>query len=193
MSRETSQRLKKEKKMREIYNMIIGIDPGEKGAVSVTLLSSSHKTQVFKISDPEKLPENFIEVLIKRNREKKVMVFLERVNGMPIWGYKNFAFGYNYGLWRGFFVALGVPVTLVSPKTWKAVMGVSGEKQSRADSKTLTPKEKTKAKAERTKVLKALAIEKAKELYGESLSDGEADSLLIMEYGRRTLEEEGKI
>jgi len=158
---------------------IIGIDPGLGGAIAILNDAVTvHPTPVIV----ERLEKS-----IRRHHDEPAMrdllcglddpvAYVEEVHSMGGQGVRSmFTFGTGYGLWRGLLVGLGIPYTLVPPRTWQRLM-FSG-----------TPR--TDPKAASLLVVKRLfpAASLRRTEAARTDDHGMADALLIAEYGRRTL------
>lgn len=148
--------------------MIIGIDPGNTGAVAV--LSRAGKfLRVFDTPLKEEGRGNIIDAndLLYDLEELYVdTVFLEKVHAMPNQGVTSmFNFGQGYGIIKGVLGCLGYDYTLVTPQAWKKHHGLL----------------KTDKDAAR---LKAIELFPEAEQYLQRKKDiGRADALLIAAYG----------
>lgn len=123
--------------------MIIGIDPGNTGAIAVLaeggrliaihdmpLMANGKKQQV----NPSELTNILREYLTGRY-ELAVgpTVHLERVSAMPGQGVSSmFNFGMGFGVIQGVVAALGIPVKLVTPQSWKKRAGLIGKDKDNA-------------------------------------------------------------
>jgi len=159
--------------------MIVGIDPGLKGAVAfisskgikakVIQMPTLKLTKSKNIIDEHQLCNYLRGYMIQTQH-----VFIEKVNAMPGQGVTSmFNFGAGWGLIRGICVGLGLSYTLVHPKTWKKVICKdmpSSKDVSIIIAKRIWPN------------VSLLPTERSKKD-----SDGMADALCIAEYGRRTL------
>lgn len=90
----------------------IGIDPGKTGAMAIINEDGSF----FQVSDFE---ESFY-ALQDRCRDDDYMAYLEEVHSMPKQGVAStFAFGENFGWWKGILQAFGVPFKTIRPQDWQ--------------------------------------------------------------------------
>jgi len=155
--------------------MIIGIDPGQTGAVAVILGNGAvhlHDTPTESVkkgkgNKTEYLPSAMADIIADYEKHD-IHVFLESVHSMPGQGVSStFNFGKGYGIWIGILAALNIPYTLVTPQAWKKVMmlGNSDKDAARGRAQQLFPESS-----------KELSLKK---------HIGRADALLIAEYGRR--------
>ncbi len=149
--------------------LIVGIDPGKKGGVGIISLSftDSPYAEVFPMPDTFTLAE-----LLSERKGEIYRCFVERQQVFPKQGVVSQGrLMKHYGEILGVLVALGIPFEEVSPPKWqKEIHGAAHRKKTR--------KEKKKA-----------SIQKAKQLFPflKIKNDGEAEALLIAEYGRRLL------
>jgi len=117
--------------------LFVGIDPGLSGAVSFRSGDdmSVEPMPTLKISKGKGarriLDLNALARLIDSGTKNasRVHVFIERVASMPKQGVASmFAFGETYGAIKGIIAAHFLPVTLVTPVTWKSKLKVSSNK-----------------------------------------------------------------
>ena len=172
-------------------SVIIGIDPGAKGAVAVylhgewqvfdcpTVEVSKKKTRKNPkpgqtkgyISVTAKCDPAGMSLLLREHNYEGVQVFMEKVGAMPKQGVTStFGFGEGYGMWKGILATLEMPWTEVTPQRWKKAMldGMTKDKgNSLARAKQLFPY-----------LAPELKLKK---------NDGRAEAALIGEYGRRQL------
>ena len=107
--------------------IIIGIDPGITGAISI--LENKKVIDVYDtptMIDGKKNKRqvngaqitNIIKEIISNNKE--VVVVVEQVNAMPGQGVTSmFNFGQSFGVIKGICSALGIPIYFVRPTKWK--------------------------------------------------------------------------
>ena len=106
---------------------IIGIDPGLSGAIAV--LENNKVLNMFDIpvmsegkKNKRQLNSALLVNLIKENIEngEEVAVVVEQVNAMPGQGVTSmFNFGQSFGVLKGIFSAMQIPMDFVSPVKWK--------------------------------------------------------------------------
>jgi len=152
--------------------VIIGIDPGQTGAVAIigddrcyVLDTPTETVKKGKGTKTEYLPAEMVQML---KGFKNAHCFIEKVGAMPGQGVTSmFNFGKGFGLWIGILAALEIPYTLVTPQAWKKAMmqGIGDKDAARGRAQQLFPS-------------------KSKEL-SRKKDIGRADALLIAEYGRR--------
>ena len=107
--------------------IIIGIDPGISGAISVIenkKILEVYDTPTMIDGKKNKRQINSAQVvnIIKErlNRDKEVIVVVEHVNAMPGQGVTSmFNFGQSFGVIKGICAALGLPIHFVRPTKWK--------------------------------------------------------------------------
>ena len=107
--------------------IIIGIDPGITGAISVLenkKVIEVHETPTMIDGKKNKRQvngaqiTNIIKEIISNNKE--VVVVVEHVNAMPGQGVTSmFNFGQSFGVIKGICSALGIPIYFVRPTKWK--------------------------------------------------------------------------
>ena len=107
--------------------IIIGIDPGVSGAISV--LENKKIIEVYDMptmidGKKNKKQVNGAQVcnIIKErlNDDKEVIIVVEHVNAMPGQGVTSmFNFGQSFGVIKGICSALGLPIYFVRPMKWK--------------------------------------------------------------------------
>ena len=106
---------------------IIGIDPGLSGAIAV--LENNKVLNIFDMpvmsegkKNKRQLNSALLVNLIKRNidNSSEVAVVVEQVNAMPGQGVTSmFNFGQSFGVLKGIFSAMQIPMDFVSPVKWK--------------------------------------------------------------------------
>ena len=152
--------------------IIIGIDPGVSGAISI--LENKKIIDIFDMPtmiDGKKSKRqingsqvtNIIEEAI--NDDKEVVVVVEHVNAMPGQGVTSmFNFGQSFGVIKGICSALRLPIYFVRPTKWKKYFNLI----------------KTNKDASRTKVIQAYP-EISNQLSRKKDSN-KADAILIARY-----------
>lgn len=146
---------------------IMGIDPGQKGAIGLTTTDYPMRIQVLEGVDYSCFREIIQEASVEH-------IYLEKAQSMPKQGVTSmFNYGVGFGHLMGWIDSLMIPFTLVTPQAWMKVMhqGATG-----AD-----------AKAKSLQVAQRLfpeidfrATERCKKPHM-----GLVDACLIAEYGRR--------
>ena len=106
---------------------IIGIDPGLSGAIAI--LENNKVLNMFDIpvmtegkKNKKQLNSALLVNLLKENilNNEEVAVVVEQVNAMPGQGVTSmFNFGQSYGVLKGIFSAMQIPMDFVSPVKWK--------------------------------------------------------------------------
>ena len=107
--------------------IIIGIDPGISGAISVVenkKILEVYDTPTMIDGKKNKRQINSAQVtnIIKErlNKDKEVVVVVEHVNAMPGQGVTSmFNFGQSFGVIKGICAALSLPIYFVRPTKWK--------------------------------------------------------------------------
>ena len=104
--------------------IIIGIDPGISGAISIVENKEVYDTPTMIDGKKNKRQINSAQVtnIIKErlNHDKEVIVVVEHVNAMPGQGVTSmFNFGQSFGVIKGICAALSLPIYFVRPTKWK--------------------------------------------------------------------------
>ena len=148
--------------------IVIGIDPGKKGALAVW---DEGIDKAIKCPDsPEKMANIFNSIMTNSwiDGDGKIVAYIEQVHAFPTDGRSSaFKFGKNYGEWLGVLGALRIKTIYVTPQKW---MKHYKEKFNMA-----LPKDKQ----QRKRKLKEIAVkytDKKVTLYN-------ADAILIAVYG----------
>lgn len=164
--------------------IIIGIDPGQSGAVAIMQDSPCQFTEPFGLNqlaislyDTPTIQAKKVEFNARAmaalmpcvSTENRVHAFIELVGVMPEQGsVSGFRFGEGYGIWQGILAALGIPYTKVRPQEWKKAMMAGRNKEK--DASRLRALELFPHLQEELKLKK---------------HHNRADALLIAEWGRR--------
>jgi hypothetical protein len=148
--------------------LVIGIDPGQSGAIAAISLYN-HKVYAL-----EKMPptETDIYDLIYSLRHETVFAVIEKVHAMPKQGVSStFKFGVGYGGLRMACIAAGIVLHEATPQVWQKLLGIPVRNVKKGETKN-AHKTKMRAKAQQwfptAKVVKDTA-----------------DALLIAEYAFR--------
>ena len=152
--------------------IIIGIDPGINGAISIVenkKIIEVYDTPTMIDGKKNKRQINGAQVtnIIKEvlNGNEEVVVVVEHVNAMPGQGVTSmFNFGQSFGVIKGICAALSVPIYFVRPSKWKKHFNLI----------------KTNKDASRTKVIEAYP-DIASKLHRKKDSN-RADAILIALY-----------
>ena len=117
--------------------LFVGIDPGLSGALAflsgeeldvlamptLTITKAKGTRRVLDLTALANIIDD------KTKNAAKVSVFIEHVSAMPKQGVASmFSFGESYGAIKGIVAANFLPMTLVTPVTWKAKLKVSRNK-----------------------------------------------------------------
>jgi len=109
--------------------IIIGIDPGISGAISVV-----ENKKILEVYDTPTMIDgkknkrqinsaqvtNIIKERLNKDKDKEVVVVVEHVNAMPGQGVTSmFNFGQSFGVIKGICAALSLPIYFVRPTKWK--------------------------------------------------------------------------
>ena len=155
--------------------LFIGIDPGLSGGLAfrsgeemsvlpMPILTITKAKGVRRVLDLTALA-NLIDD--KTKNKPRIHVFIERVASMPKQGVASmFSFGESYGAIKGIIAANFLPMTLVTPVTWKAKLKVSRNKDD--------------ARYRASQLMPRFA-----HLWARRSDDGMAEAALIAFYGQR--------
>ena len=152
--------------------IIIGIDPGVSGAISI--LDNKKVIEVFDMptmidGKKNKKQVNGAQVtnIIKErlNKNQEIIVVVEHVNAMPGQGVTSmFNFGQSFGVIKGICSALSIPIYFVRPMKWKKYFNLI----------------KTNKDASRTKVIQVYPEISSK--LSRKKDSNKADAILIARY-----------
>lgn len=171
--------------------LYIGIDPGLRGAVAVVgdgyanvwdtptvrvakgneYALAEMVRLIYEAQDQDYKHGGDIDPQIHAMLETGVIV-PNKIEGRPDWkgqSARTTAVQWRgIGLWEGILAGLGIPYTLVPPRTWKASYGITADKsEAIVQAQRLFPS--------------------AAHLMYRARDDGRAEALLLAEYGRRLL------
>lgn len=145
--------------------MIIGIDPGKSGGISVIRVNEKGAIEcIHAFGCPEDIKGmNQLIKKIKVKPYKKIICYIEKVWAFPTDGRSSvFKFGMNYGIWQGVLCANQIYTTYITPQKWQSHFGKLPKK-----------------KQERKKVLKEIASKQS----GIKATLKTADAICIALYG----------
>jgi len=141
----------------------IGIDPGAKGAFALYSADVVYAWDFNPATTFKAIEELALNYRIQ-------LVYLERVHSQPgNSGKSMFAFGDNFGWWRGILEAMRLPCQLVEPKKWQACYSIGGKEKGK-DAPSL---------AVARRLFPSVALDC-------KCHDGRADALLIAYYAAQT-------
>ena len=140
--------------------MIVGIDPGAKGAIAL-LYPDFAEVHDMPVIGKEVNGAEVAAILTEFSPEH---IWLEQINPFGMGRTSAFTFGRGYGILQGVFQTLKIPYTLVTPQKWKKKYGIS---KNKALSRQLA-----------TRLFPAIADQ-----FKRVKDDGRAEALLIAKYG----------
>lgn len=109
--------------------MICGIDPGITGGITFIDGDEIVAERVPVMTIGKKKFLDLVKIVNRLDLYQPERVFIEKQQAMPGQGVSStFRTGFNYGLYIGVFVSLGLKHTEVSPRKWKGDLGVSSNK-----------------------------------------------------------------
>lgn len=152
---------------------ILGVDPGLSGALAVLRGSglTTHDMPTFQIKGKQKLDLVALDVLLRNLVAfyEPELAIVEDVHSMPKQGVaSSFTFGYVTGAIHAMLAARKIPVHLVSPASWKRVMGLSRDKDA-------------------SRQLASRLFPSAASQWARKKDDGRAEAALLAYYGGRFL------
>ncbi len=156
--------------------IVIGIDVGKAGGIALLSPSYTSRLDVDLLVMPEDLGQVVAKLEWARDSSGGAHVFIERAQAMPKNGAVSmFNYGKGFGELLGVVCALGMPSTLIPPKTWSREMHVG----TKGDT---TKKRSIEAARRLFPNIKLTATDRCRKDH-----DGLAEALLIAEFGRRKL------
>ena len=152
--------------------IIIGIDPGVSGAISIlknkkVIDAIDMPTMIDGKKNKKQVNASQVSNIIKErlNSGEEIIVVVEHVNAMPGQGVTSmFNFGQSFGVIKGICSALSLPIYFIRPTKWKKYFNLI----------------KTNKDASRTKVIQ-IYPEISSKLYRKKDSN-KADAILIARY-----------
>ena len=108
--------------------IFIGIDPGKTGFVAIVTehdLVAAEPTPTIKVGKKNEYNVPGMRNILADINEpgRQCHAILEKQQAMPGQGVSSmFSIGQGFGLWEGLLVGLGIPYTIVHPRTWKKEM-----------------------------------------------------------------------
>lgn len=121
--------------------MICGIDPGLTGGITFIEGNDVVSERIPVLSIKGKKFLDLVKIINRLELYKPNMVYIEKQHSMPRQGVvSTFRTGFNYGIYIGSFVSLGLRYTEVSAVKWKKDLQVSSDKnEARARATELLP------------------------------------------------------
>lgn len=144
------------------HSIIIGIDPGQTGAIATIW---PHSIGVIDMPPTAKDLVDALKHYAPGFYDWPAMAFVEQAQSMPGQGVSStFKYGVGYGTILGVLTALGIAHRLVAPATWKRQMHVT--------------KDKNAARQIAQQLFPTAPLSRVKD-------HGRAEALLLAEWGRR--------
>lgn len=108
--------------------IVAGVDPGLKGGIAILQPGCAPVLVPMPVISGKKRDQFDLEG-IRANLIHAEIVFVERLQPMPGFGTRNFAFGRAGGVIEGVCAGAKIPCHAVYPKTWQKVMlaGIPGD------------------------------------------------------------------
>lgn len=159
-------------------DLIIGVDPGIKGAVGVinvdTMKAQSLPIPTYSFKGKNHIDCKELSSILSIFAPKTLISVVERPSAMPNQGVSStFRFGKACGLVEGILHGLEIDVITVPPATWKAYLGLSSNKSESA-------------------ILASDLFPSAKHLWKLKKHNDLAESVLLAYYGLQMLRENYK-
>jgi crossover junction endodeoxyribonuclease RuvC len=116
--------------------LVVGVDPGIRGGISG--LDTEKKT-LWSIETPvllvdqkkKKFDYDIHRIAALFRAANPDLICLEAVHSMPAQGVSSvFNFGRGFGILLGIIGTLGIPLRLVTPRVWKARLGITADKET---------------------------------------------------------------
>lgn len=117
--------------------MIIGIDPGNTGAIAVLgedgILHEVHDMPLMANGKKQQVNPSELRRILDLQFEGTPKVIIEKVSAMPGQGVSSmFNFGMGFGVLQGVVAGLGFPLYLVTPQAWKKHFNLIGKDKDNA-------------------------------------------------------------
>jgi crossover junction endodeoxyribonuclease RuvC len=158
----------------------IGADPGLSGAIALYVPHSPREQSIievfdmptFEIDGKRQMDMTSLAALMnlwsKGYQVKITMV--EKVSAMPDQGVtSSFNFGFSAGALQQSIASAGLPMTLISPATWKAILGLRGGRENKDMSRQLASR----------------LFPTHAHLWARKKDDGRAEAVLLAYYGSK--------
>lgn len=120
---------------------VIGIDPGTTGTICVLSDNGDYIDHLhmptMKVGKRNRVNAAAVTAWLKQYQNDSTC-YLEKVQAMPGQGVTSmFSFGHSAGIIEGIVVALGIPVTLVTPQSWKKKAALIGKDKDAARTRAI--------------------------------------------------------
>lgn len=164
----------------ETMNLILGIDPGFKGALALYDITTGQPTYIFdmplsapRVLNPEARQSIDAATLAQRietHSKNITLAVLEGVHAMPGQGVTStFRFGEGFGIVQGILAALNIRVIMPRPSVWKMTMNVTADKGSSL------------------RLVRSLYPDFTTKYFYRAKDDGRAEALLLALFGAKSL------
>ena len=120
---------------------VIGIDPGITGSICILSIDGKYidhmLTPKMKVGKTNRINSAALVAWLSQYKSAS-HCYLEKVHAMPGQGVSSmFSFGHSAGIVEGLVVALGVPLTLITPQSWKKKSGLIGKDKDAARTRAI--------------------------------------------------------
>ena len=120
---------------------IIGVDPGINGSISILTDNGEYVDHLLmpkmKVGTKNRVNSAAVVAWLKQYQCADCC-YIEKVHAMPGQGVTSmFSFGHSAGIIEGIIVALGIPITLVTPQSWKKKIGLIGKDKDAARTRAI--------------------------------------------------------
>ena len=149
-----------------MYKCIMGLDPGLSGAIAIYYPDHPMQIACYDMPTNDDGVDGYALTKIVKQFMPDV-VFIEKVHSMPKQGVAStFTFGEAYGVAKGIFYALNIPIELVTPRRWKKEFDLTSDKNQSLEMARMMWPDSDKFKLKK--------------------HDGRAESALIAMYGYKS-------
>ncbi len=126
--------------------IIFAIDPGVNGACSIYINRKLYKifdvpTMIDGKKNKKQINATQLSKIVKQtieDQKEEISVIIERVSAMPGQGVTSmFNFGQSFGVIKGIFSTLEIPIYFVSPAKWKKHFNLIGSEKDASRTKAI--------------------------------------------------------
>jgi len=144
--------------------MIIGIDPGAKGAIAERFVDNAGYIHDMPMLGKEVNGAALAEIFEGANH-----IYIEQVNSFGMGRTSAFNFGQGMGVIKGVIATMKIPYTMVTPMKWKKHFGLNRDKDA-------------------SRLLATRLFPNLADQFKRKKDDGRAEAALIALYGEKELD-----